>query len=666
VRVVVCGRAPLQAETPVTDSRELRELDPDTAITCLADDGVPAETARFIYQHVGGSPLALRLAGGLTRTESKQGFRDFISSEFSEKLDDELAQAILYRRFLGQIKSGDVKKLAHPGLTLRKITPDLIQHVLAGPCEIQVDIPQRAQELWEELALETALVLQESGGTLRHRPELRRQMVHLLRKNKPEQVQAIHEAAIAYYGARNDTESKAEQFYHMLCLDKPIGDLDAVWNPALEPYLLSAREELPERALIYLSSRSSGPFEAMGTSSDEWREQELMAWERKTAQWARELVRQDQYEEVDKELRRRPDRTPASPLFLLHAQVLIRLGEREEARRVLEAALRNWPPDGSQTERIEMHLLLVRVLLSVGVESEARDQLRQVTPLVQRTGQEEQRLDAATLAVRTAAYLDATESAIEALWVLVESWPDSQFRQVPLVARRAAAELLQGKHRQSAARIIRAVGIGRIDPAEQDRLADAFVLWEPQTQEYRLSQPSRSSGVSFHAGASGDDNVSGRTPSHWLRWLTNTPPVELGDRLARMIEEFPLGELIQRRLYEILLGRHDVAQRRAGEARAAEQKLSRQEIPRRAYELLSDGFSLTDLAFLMGDAMDVRLDNVVPSSSSTSLPRVVIELIKWAERRGQLVELMRAAAAKRPARQDLADFVRAVEASQTQ
>jgi hypothetical protein len=126
VRVIVSGRAPVQIEGQLAPfSREVLvdELDQDAAVACLTHYSIPDETARFIHAHVGGNPLALRLAADLVKTESERNFQEFISQEFGGRLQDELAQAVLFRRILGHIKSKDVKRLAHPELTLRRITP---------------------------------------------------------------------------------------------------------------------------------------------------------------------------------------------------------------------------------------------------------------------------------------------------------------------------------------------------------------------------------------------------------------------------------------------------------------------------------------------------------------------------------------------------------------
>ena len=48
--------------------------------------------------------------------------------------------------------------MAHPGLVLRRVTPDLILKVLAQPCGIEVPDEETARELFDELAREVSLV----------------------------------------------------------------------------------------------------------------------------------------------------------------------------------------------------------------------------------------------------------------------------------------------------------------------------------------------------------------------------------------------------------------------------------------------------------------------------------------------------------------------------
>ena len=208
VRVVIAGRAPIEGRRDPEMEIELKGLDPESAVHCLIDLGVPDGFARFVYEHVGGKPLSLHLAAEVVRRQSVQALAaDIEGEEFAKQLDQAMVDGFLFRRVIDQIHNPRVRKLAHPGLVLRYITPTLIRRVLAGPCQIDVPDDATAQELWDNLALETSLVVVEAGAVLRHRPDLRNEMLHLLRKTKRGQAVAIHLAAVDFY-ARAYEESR--------------------------------------------------------------------------------------------------------------------------------------------------------------------------------------------------------------------------------------------------------------------------------------------------------------------------------------------------------------------------------------------------------------------------------------------------------------------------
>jgi len=64
------------------------------------------------------------------------------------------------------------------------VTPELIQEVLAKPCHLRVKDLAHAEELFDSLAQEEALVVVD-GRALRHRPDVRPVMVRLLRDTNP-------------------------------------------------------------------------------------------------------------------------------------------------------------------------------------------------------------------------------------------------------------------------------------------------------------------------------------------------------------------------------------------------------------------------------------------------------------------------------------------------
>jgi hypothetical protein len=170
-------------------------------------------------------------------------------------VDAKLGEAILYQRILEHIHDPEVRQLAHPGLVLRRITPDIIRLVLAGPCGLALRNASEAQRLFDKLHLEGALVERDDSGALRHRPDLRRLMLPLMRRDRPEQVAAIHDRAVAFFEQQPDIMSRAEEIYHRLSLDQDAETLDARWLPGVEPYLYGALDEVPPRAGEYLSRR---------------------------------------------------------------------------------------------------------------------------------------------------------------------------------------------------------------------------------------------------------------------------------------------------------------------------------------------------------------------------------------------------------------------------
>ena len=656
VRVIVSGRAPVQIEgqtKPFFDVVEVDELDQDSAVAILKRYGATAATAGFIYDHIGGNPLALRLAGELVRIETgADTFEEFISAEFADRLNHELAQAILFRRILGHVKTKDVRKLAHPGLTLRRISPESIKEVLAGPCGIDVPDIDRARELWKELARETSLVLQESANVLRHRPELRRQMIGLLRAINQKQVDQIHRAAVRYYQRFDDDASRAEELYHRLSLNQSREILDKRWRASAERSLRVAREELPPDALAYLASRSAMPFEAatLNESAIFWQNADLVTWERKTAQWAKELLQQDRYEEVDQALRLRVDRSDDSPLFLLHAKVMRALRDYDSAIRLLEHALTRWPADARQGERIDLLLQLARATLDSGQVSKARNKLKEINIVAARSGSPEQHLEAMLLAVRASAP-ERGNRILHDIARLVVSWTDSQLRQIPALARDAAAELLEYAVNQSA-RIIRSVGLGRLDVDRQALLANFLTDWDAR---YRGAVRNSTLSPAYVAG------LRGYGADAWHQWIKTCPPDELGRRMARMLEECQYGgaKPSNARLQRVLRGDRDVRHRRSGEAGSAQRNLLRGEQIDRFSRVITSAFSLDDLEFQIRTNLDLRLDDIV--SRHVPKMQMVRQILVWAEQQGATAQLIKALAAERPARPDVQDLLRYFE-----
>lgn len=220
LRTVIAGRAEIEnADYPVR-LYKLEGFDPEAAREMLLKRGVQEpEIADAIAAQVGGSPLTLKLVAELYKLEGagKDGIRDLQTREkFFWRLKEETIQAQLFNRILDHVHDPRVKKLAHPGLVLRRITPELIFEVLAVPCEVEVADLSAARELFEILKKEVSLVTPESGDVLVHRADLRNLMLDLLKHDQPTKVQQIHEMAIRFYERFEDGISRAEEIYHRL------------------------------------------------------------------------------------------------------------------------------------------------------------------------------------------------------------------------------------------------------------------------------------------------------------------------------------------------------------------------------------------------------------------------------------------------------------------
>lgn len=173
LRVVYSGRA--REKLLHADELALSELEPATAMEVLEAHGVDdVDLRKEIVKVVGGSPLSLFLAATIARREGREAFDGLRTRGLlMQKLEAAEIQGQLYDRIVKHIHDPRLRKLAHPGLVLRRLTPELIAGVLAGPCEIE---PESAPELFESMSREVSLVIKEPGGGLRHRSDVRKVM----------------------------------------------------------------------------------------------------------------------------------------------------------------------------------------------------------------------------------------------------------------------------------------------------------------------------------------------------------------------------------------------------------------------------------------------------------------------------------------------------------
>jgi hypothetical protein len=340
LRTVVVGRATVVLDDIPTDNHALGPLISSDAEYYLRERGLTPRLAELVVAQVGGNPLSLRLALEVINTEGA-GRRGIEGLETRNgiylRLQDSQIQGQLYRRILGHIHNGDVAKLAHPGLVLRRITPELILNVLAKPCGADVPDMDTAQSLFAEMQREVSLVAVAEDGSLRHLPEVRRVMIDLLRQDDPMKVPEIQKHAIAYYADQPGKSASAERLYHMLALGRPRNELETVWaTGGLEQYLSDVLEsELPPMSWAWLAPRIGREIEKSSVS-----QAELPEWELYTVQRASDFLRMGKFAAAVDLLRGRTDRTYASPVYVVQAQALILTEDLAGARETIATGLR--------------------------------------------------------------------------------------------------------------------------------------------------------------------------------------------------------------------------------------------------------------------------------------------------------------------------------------
>lgn len=270
-RFVISGRALDTGLGAQLDAEviELDELDPEAAIRMLRQaPGVnaSAELAERTIALVSCNPLSLRLAIEILRASHAD------DPLLDLELQEGQIQGVLYRRILLHIEDLNVRKIAHPGLVVRVVTPEVIRAVLAGPCRIQVQDDDHALQLFNQLEREATLVTSD-GTSLRHRSDVRKLMLPSLERDQKPQVAKIHRAAIRYYKGIPGPEARAEELYHRLMMHQSGRTVDTRWDATALTSLLESVDELPARGQQYLWARSGGqiniPAEVMQEADDQ-------------------------------------------------------------------------------------------------------------------------------------------------------------------------------------------------------------------------------------------------------------------------------------------------------------------------------------------------------------------------------------------------------------
>ncbi|HUR79465.1 MAG TPA: ATP-binding protein [Thermoanaerobaculia bacterium] len=466
LRVVLSGRGDDAPGIPLTTKIFLNEFDEDSGVAFLQKFGVsdPA-VARAVVKQLGGNPLTLRLAASVVEGEgaTKDGISDLETrATFGlVRARKEHIQGQLFRRILGHIKDPDLKKIADPGLILRRITADIIQKVLAEPCGIDVPTKERAEELFGKLRKEVALVSAAGAGALQYRSDVRRLALTALQDTRTEHAPKIHELAAAYYAQRPGAEERAEEIYHRLMLGEPHEEIARLFLDGVEPFLANAFDELPAPEKEFLAERlgKNLPPEARKDASDQ-------LWERTAIRRVQEALEAGDTQVALAVLAERTARTEQTLLRAHEVKAYLAHGDLKQAARLASTAIEKYAGAGNLPGLFEVRLADAEISRRLGKTEEAMAKLDMAEKLVD-TGEPIQRMR--VLVAR--GLMKETPETPQKIVALAAGIDDDLWRDHPELIRLAASVSLD---HSLMARAIRVTGLPRLRVSQRRILENYF------------------------------------------------------------------------------------------------------------------------------------------------------------------------------------------------
>ncbi|WP_159047381.1 ATP-binding protein [Streptomyces sp. XY332] len=377
LRVVFAGRSPLGRSTK---ELPLPGFTPELALTFLRQRlnsaGIKADETflHTVTDIVGANPLSLRLAAELIRHEGEACLSDLKRRrELLSRLGDAEVQAVLYRRILDDLDNPDLRRVASPGLTLRRITPQLIREVLAVPCGLGKIEADEARRLFFLLAQEATLVERVPGQeALIHRADVRHTMLPLLYRDHPETSRSIHRRAIRHYAAFDAPQARAEELYHRLALGQATSTLDRHWTPEAGALLDSAIDEFPPSSQAYLSNqlRLAVDPAVLEKADDD-------TWARQAVRKGRALLDSGRPSAALSLLTGRPGGSRRPKIAALEIEALAALGNADKAMGLLAATMEHTSEVGDATGFLRVVMLGARVAEDFEAYDEALNLLNQ-------------------------------------------------------------------------------------------------------------------------------------------------------------------------------------------------------------------------------------------------------------------------------------------------
>ncbi|MEZ5716238.1 MAG: ATP-binding protein, partial [Paracoccaceae bacterium] len=213
----------------------------------------------------GSNPLVIEIVANFCRGRPRGEIAALLregddGQDMRGALGAEMRQRILYSRILNRISDPELRPLASPGLILRRITPQLIEEVLAEPCGLQQPLPPgKADELYKALAEQVWLVRPApSGGALEHVPDLRRVMLPQI-LSLPE-AETVARAAAEWYQSQAAGQTSPDlweaQYYRALLDPDALDPVPRDALLAIADHLGAAAADLPAKPRAQLREAS--------------------------------------------------------------------------------------------------------------------------------------------------------------------------------------------------------------------------------------------------------------------------------------------------------------------------------------------------------------------------------------------------------------------------
>ncbi|TGE00742.1 ATP-binding protein [Methylobacterium nonmethylotrophicum] len=320
----------------------LTGLDERSASDLVQRLDVPSPARPALLALARGNPLVLRLGARLV-AEAGPGALD--ESGLAGHASERIVAGQLYRLVLSRLSDPELRAIAHPGLLLRRLNAGLIREVLAPELGLGPMTEPRAAELLDELRRHAWLV-EEAGGWVSHRSDLREVMLPLQLAADPVRARRLNRLAAAWFDRLPEPWAPREALYHRLQAVRSGGRLPPIDPAVAEQFDDAMLADLGQRprdaVLLARGGRSS--FGRAGTKAAPTAGSTLRA-----ASELRSLLDQGEVSEAAGLASRTVAEETVDPLSS-EADVLIeafwRIGDWARARRLLrrrDQAAPSWP-----------------------------------------------------------------------------------------------------------------------------------------------------------------------------------------------------------------------------------------------------------------------------------------------------------------------------------